>query len=59
MAEQYTELEKKEILKILNKDRGKCSYCGQKLSMFDALATGNVCEKCVRRNHREAMGIYK
>lgn len=58
MAEQYTDLEKKEILDILNKDRGKCVYCGRKLSMFDSLTTGNICEKCVRKNHMRALGKY-
>jgi hypothetical protein len=58
MPEKYTFKEQQEILKILNKDRGKCIYCHKKLSMFDSIATGNVCERCVKKNHMRAMGRY-
>ena len=46
----------KNALEILNKDRGKCVYCGKPLSLFDALMGGDVCDRCVKRNHAKAVG---
>jgi len=48
----------KNALAILNKDRGKCSYCGKPLSMFDSIMAGDVCEKCVKKNHARAVGRF-
>jgi len=48
----------KNALAILNKDRGKCIYCGKPLSMFDSIMAGDVCEKCVKKNHARAVGRY-
>jgi len=48
----------KGALEILNKDRGKCRYCGKRLEMIDTLMGGDVCGKCVKRNHAIAVGRY-
>ena len=48
----------KGALEILNKDRGKCRYCGKRLELIDTLMGGDVCSKCVKRNHAIAVGRY-